>query len=99
MATEASLEYYPWFFLAQPPPFAERLVSASAEYFLRHTLSTWAAAPAAISPQAMKRYLRAFTPEAISGMCADYRAAFHNDRAMDAEDRQGGQSDPCALGS
>src|ERR671922_2761731 len=67
MAGEASLEYYPWFFLAQPPPFAERLVSASAEYFLRHTLSSWAATPDAISPQATERYLHAFTPEAISG--------------------------------
>jgi pimeloyl-ACP methyl ester carboxylesterase len=38
MAAEPSPDYYPWFLLAQPPPFAERLVSASAEYFLRHTL-------------------------------------------------------------
>jgi haloacetate dehalogenase len=30
MAADAAIEYYPWFFLAQPPPFAERLVTASA---------------------------------------------------------------------
>jgi haloacetate dehalogenase len=48
MATEPSPDYYPWFLLAQPPPFAERLVSASAEYFLRHTLDSWAAAPGAM---------------------------------------------------
>src|SRR5919108_2181364 len=35
MAAEASLEYYPWVFLAQPPPFSERIVAASAEYFVR----------------------------------------------------------------
>ena len=97
MAGEPSLDYYPWFFLAQPPPFAERLVSASAEYFLRHTLSSWAATPDAISPQAAERYLRAFTPEAVSGMCADYRAAFHIDRLMDAEDRQAGLRIRCPI--
>ena len=97
MAERPSLDYYPWFFLAQPPPFAERLVSASAEYFLRHTLNSWAATPGAISAEAAERYLRAFTPEAISGMCADYRAAFHIDRFMDAEDRQAGHKIRCPV--
>lgn len=97
MAVETSIEYYPWFLLAQPPPFAERLVSASAEYFLRYTLSSWAATPGAISPQATEGYLRAFTPEAISAMCADFRAAFHIDRLMDAEDRQAGHKIRCPV--
>ena len=97
MAEEASLDYYPWFLLAQPPPFAERLVGASAEYFLRHALSTWAATPDAISPEATERYLRAFTPEAISGICADYRASFHIDRPMDAEDRGSGLKIRCPV--
>jgi len=97
MAADAAVEYYPWFFLAQPPPFAERIVSASAEYFLRHTLDTWTAAPGAIRPQAVERYLRAFTPEAISGMCADYRAAFHIDRPLDAEDRAAGRTIGCPV--
>jgi haloacetate dehalogenase len=102
MAADASLDYYPWFLLAQPPPFAERLVGASAEYFLRHVLTTWAATPDAISADATERYLRAFTPEVISGMCADYRASFHIDRPMDAEDRRAGNAIRCparALGS
>jgi haloacetate dehalogenase len=97
MADEASLDYYPWFLLAQPPPFAERLFGASAEYFLRHTLSSWAATPGAISPQATERYLRAFTPRAISGMCADYRASFHIDRLVDAEDREAGRRIRCPV--
>ena len=97
MAAEASLDYYPFFLLAQPPPFAERLVSASAEYFLRHTLSSWAARPDAISPAAVDRYLLAFTPEAISGICADYRAAFHIDRPMDADDREAGRKVQCPI--
>ena len=82
MAGEAAIEYWPWFFLAQPPPFAERLVGASAEYFLRHTLDSMAAAPGVISPEATERYLRALTPETISAICADYRAGFHIDRVI-----------------
>jgi haloacetate dehalogenase len=97
MAAEAAVEYYPWFFLAQPPPFAERIVSASAEYFLRHTLDTWTASPGVIQPEAVERYMRAFTPETISGMCADYRAAFHIDRPMDAEDRAAGRTIGCPV--
>jgi haloacetate dehalogenase len=97
MAEEASIDYYPWFFLAQPPPFAERIVSASAEYFLRETLRSWAAKPDAITPQATDRYVRAFTPEAIAGMCADYRASFHIDRITDAEDRRAGRKIRCPV--
>jgi haloacetate dehalogenase len=97
MAAEAAIEYYPWFLLAQPPPFPERLVSASAEYFLRHTLDSWTATAGAITPRATEHYLRAFTPEAVSRMCADYRAAFHIDRPMDAEDRRRGHKIRCPV--
>jgi haloacetate dehalogenase len=97
MAGDASIEYYPWSFLAQPPPFAERLVTASAEYFLRHTLDSFAGTPDAVSPEATERYRRAFTPEAIARICADYRAAFHIDRPMDAEDRRAGRKIGCPV--
>jgi haloacetate dehalogenase len=97
MAADAALEYWPWFLLAQPPPFAERLVSASSEYLLRHTLESWSATPDAISPDAADRYLRAFTPETISGICAEYRAAFHIDRPMDADDREQGRKIGCPV--
>jgi haloacetate dehalogenase len=97
MAGETSLDYWPFILLAQPPPFAERLVSASAEYFLRHTLESWAATPGAITPQATERYLSAFTPEAISCICAEYRAAFHIDRTMDADDREAGRRIRCPV--
>jgi haloacetate dehalogenase len=97
MEGDASIDYYPWFFLAQPPPFAERLVAASAEYFLRHTLDSFAGSPDAISTEAAERYLRAFTPEAIAAICADYRAAFHIDRPMDAADRERGRKLQCPV--
>ncbi len=97
MAEEASLDYYPWYFLAQPPPFAERLVGASAEYFIRHTIESWAADPDAIGAEALDRYVRAFTPDAISAWCSDYRAAFHLDRAIDAADRAAGRMIGCPV--
>jgi haloacetate dehalogenase len=97
IAEEVSLDYYPFFLLAQPPPFAERIVSASAEYFLRDTLHSWAATPDAISPRAVDRYLRAFTPDAISRICAEYRAAFHIDRPMDGKDREAGREIRCPV--
>jgi haloacetate dehalogenase len=87
MAQGAAVEYWPWFFLAQPPPFAERVISASADYVLRSILESWPADPDAISEEAVEEYLRGFTPETIPGICADYRASFHLDRQMDAEDR------------
>jgi haloacetate dehalogenase len=97
MGEHASLEYYPWYFLAQPPPFAERLVAASAEYFVRHTIESWAAEPDAIGADALHRYVRAFTPDAISAWCSDYRAAYHLDRAIDAEDRAAGRTIGCPV--
>ncbi|HKH41455.1 MAG TPA: alpha/beta hydrolase [Solirubrobacterales bacterium] len=97
MAKGAALEYWPWFFLAQPPPFAERVISASAEYVLRDILESWPASPDAISPEATEHYLRGFTAETIPGMCADYRASFHIDRQMDAEDRDAGRRIGCPV--
>jgi haloacetate dehalogenase len=97
MAQGAAVEYWPWFFLAQPPPFAERVISASADYVLRSILESWPADPDAISEEAVEEYLRGFTPETIPGICADYRASFHLDRQMDADDRDAGRRIRCPV--
>jgi haloacetate dehalogenase len=97
MAADAALEYWPWFFMAQPPPFAERVVAASAEYIVRDILDSWVAKPGAIPVEAVERYVRAFAPEAIAGMCAEFRASFHIDRVMDAEDRDRGARIRCPI--
>lgn len=94
MAASVSLGYYPWFLLAQPPPFSERLIGASAEYVLRHVLESWSATPGAIAPEP---YLRTFTPPVIAAMCAEFRAAFHIDRPMDADDRAAGRRIACPV--
>jgi haloacetate dehalogenase len=85
MTPDTALAYWPFLLLAQPPPFAELLVAADAEHVVRHLLATWASVPDAIAPAA--RYARAFTPVTIAAWCAEYRAAFHLDRPLDAEDR------------
>jgi haloacetate dehalogenase len=97
MARGAAVEYWPWFFLAQPPPFAERVIAASAEYVLRSILESWPADPDAISEVAAEHYLAAFNDETIPGICADYRASFHIDRQMDAEDREAGRKIGCPV--
>ena len=97
MAAEAALDYFPWYVLAQPPPFSERLIAASAEEVVRHLLTSWVAVPDAITPEATQRYVEAFTPEAIAAICAEFRAAFHLDRPLDAADRAAGRRIACPV--
>ena len=94
---DSALEYWPFLLLAQPAPFAEELVAAAAEHVVRHLLTTWPASPEAIAPEAVERYVRAFTPATIAAWCADYRAAFHLDRALDAADRAAGRTIGCPV--
>jgi haloacetate dehalogenase len=94
---DSALEYWPFLLLAQPEPFAERLIAAAAEDVVRHILATWSSAPDAIAPQAVERYVRAFTPETIAAWCAEYRAAFHLDRGHDAADRAAGRTIGCPV--
>jgi haloacetate dehalogenase len=97
MSPETALDYWPFFFLAQPPPFAARVVSASGEQIVRHILADWVATPGAIAPAAADVYVRAFTPAAVELICADYRAAFHLDRPLDTADREAGRRIACPL--
>ena len=82
-----SLGYWPWFLLAQPPPFPERLIGADPGALLDHAFDTWTGDPAAIDTDHRAAYRAAMTPETIASMCADYRASFHADRWHDADDR------------
>ena len=97
LAAETALDYYPWFFLAQPAPLPERLIAPNAEFFLRHTLDSWCGTPGAIAPEVAAAYVRAFGPAMIAAVCADYRAAFHLDRPLDAQDRSAGRRITCPV--
>jgi haloacetate dehalogenase len=91
MGAGPSLGYWPWFLLAQPAPFPERLLEADAAGLLNHVFATWSADPDAIVDEAREAYRRALDSPTIAAMCADYRASFHIDRRHDAEDREAGR--------
>jgi haloacetate dehalogenase len=91
MGAGPSLGYWPWFVLAQPAPFPERMLAADPAAVLQHVFDTWASRPGAIGPESREAYLRAMTTSTIAAMCGDYRASFHLDRHHDAEDRAAGR--------
>ena len=80
------LEWWHWFFLAQPYDLPERLIGADPDYFYwrRH-----GPRPADfVSPEAFEAYRRSFCdPETIHAMCEDYRAGATIDFALDEADR------------
>ncbi|TQS41103.1 alpha/beta fold hydrolase [Cryptosporangium phraense] len=90
---DAALDYWPFFFLAQP--FAERVFAASADYLVRWILASWAGEP--LPPDAVERYVAAYSPETIARVCAEYRAAFHLDRGHDLADRAAGRRLTCPV--
>ena len=91
MGAGPSLGYWPWFLLAQPAPFPERLLEADPTALLDHVFATWTADPASIPAAARDAYRRALDAPTIAAMCADYRASFHIDGRHDAEDRAAGR--------
>jgi len=97
MDADSALGYWPFIFLAQPPPLAERVIAGSAEVVLNEILGSWPADPAAISDRATQEYLRGFNGDTIPRICAEYRASFHIDRKMDAEDREAGRRIGCPV--
>jgi haloacetate dehalogenase len=97
MGAEPAPDYWPFFLLAQPAPFPERVIGASTEYVLRHILDDWTEVEGAIDDDAFARYLATFTPETIASICSEYRAAFHIDRPLDAADREAGRQIECPV--
>jgi haloacetate dehalogenase len=95
MGAGPSLGYWPWFLLAQPAPFPERVLLAAPDAFLEHIFASWPSNPDAIAAEQHGAYLRALTPSTVAAMCADYRASFHLDREHEAEDRAAGRRIVC----
>src|SRR6266545_2979492 len=62
MGAGPSLGYWPWFLLAQPAPFPERVLLAEPGALLDHVFATWTRAPDSIAPEQREAYLRALTP-------------------------------------
>lgn len=85
---------YHWAFLAQPEPFPETLIGASARFFLDHTLASWTKAKdlSAFDPDALAHYRQAFEdPSRIHATCECYRAGANDDRLQDEADLEAGR--------
>ncbi len=80
--------YYHWFFLSQPAPLPETLITANPDYYFESCLLGWGASQLAdFDPTQLSAYRKAWRdPDTIRGMCNDYRAALELDFAMDAAD-------------
>ena len=97
MGAGPSLGYWPWFLLAQPAPFPERLLAASRREFLHYIFESWTGDRAAIDAGAFAHYLEALDEVTIAAICADYRASFWLDREQDAADRKARRRIECPV--
>lgn len=85
---------YHWTFLAQPAPLPERLIASDPVFWIDSILSGWTLRKSLdpFGPDALRSYrAQALDRGRVAAMCADYRAGFHTDRAIDAADRAAGR--------
>jgi len=93
-----ALGYYHWFWFAQPHPFPENVINAAPDaWFAAHT-SREPKDDGFFHPEALADYKAAArNPEAIRGMCEDYRAAATIDLVHDRACRAAGRKIACPL--
>ncbi|HEX5958507.1 MAG TPA: alpha/beta hydrolase [Hyphomicrobiaceae bacterium] len=93
-----ALGYYHWFWFAQPHPFPELVINAAPDaWFAAHT-SREPKPPGFFHPEAQADYLAAArNPDAVRGMCEDYRAAATIDLEHDRASRAAGGKVQCPL--
>lgn len=80
--------YYHWFFLSQPQPLPETLITNNAEFYLTYSLGSMGArgGTSFFAPEAMAEYVRCFKqPDMIHASCEDYRAAASIDLVHDQD--------------
>ncbi len=84
---EMATNTYHWFFLIQPYDFPERMIGASADYFIRSRFTRGANAETVFPPEAVEEYVRCYCdPGTIHGTCEDYRAGASIDLVHDEAD-------------
>ncbi|MDG1472330.1 MAG: alpha/beta hydrolase [Ascidiaceihabitans sp.] len=88
LTQQVARDYYHWFFLAQPAPFPETMISHDPDAYYQSCLLGWGSATLEdFDPDALASYRQSWRkPENIRGMCNDYRAAIDIDFALDAQD-------------
>jgi haloacetate dehalogenase len=81
-----------WFFMVQPNPTPETMISADPEFFIRRKLSKTPQGTSFFDPRALAEYIRCIkNPRTVYGMCEDYRATFGVDLDMDTADFKAGK--------
>lgn len=92
-----AMGYYHWFWLAQPHPYPEFLITRAPEEWFRAYTSRGPKNDF-FHPEAMEDYLAAVRdPEMVRGMCEDYRAAATIDLDHDRASREAGDKITCPL--
>jgi len=87
-----------WFFLIQPYDYPERLIGASADYFIRSRFERIKDAAKVFPPEAVAEYVRCFCdPATIHATCEDYRAGASIDLVHDEADRSQHHKVTCPL--
>ena len=93
-----AMGYYHWFWFAQPHPFPETLIDAAPEIWWHAHTSREPKPPGFFAPDALADYLAtAHDPDAIRGMCEDYRAAATIDLDHDRASRAAGRKVACPM--
>jgi haloacetate dehalogenase len=95
--TQAWATYaYHWFFMIQPAPMPETLMSADPDFFITKKLSKTKAGLSFFGKEALDEYKRCFrNPATVRAMCEDYRATATVDLAMDTKDFAAGKKIAC----
>ena len=82
--------YWHWYFLSQPEPFPEHMISLDPDFFYETCLLAWGATKISdFEKDQLSDYRRCWrTSEMIHGSCSDYRAAIsidleHDEKNMD----------------
>ena len=76
-----------WFFMIQPYPTPEHMMSCDPEFFIRRKLSKTDAGTSFFDPEALAEYIRCIkNPDVVHAMCEDYRATVSVDLDMDTAD-------------
>jgi haloacetate dehalogenase len=84
--------YWHWFFLIQPAPFPETLISQNPNFYFSKLMGNRSAGLSPFTEEAWAEYMRCGAdPETIHGMCEDYRAAATIDLTHDRADREIGR--------
>ena len=91
--------YWHWFFLSQPAPFPEKLITGQPEVFeLQFFGGGYAGGKGFMLPEAKDAYVKQLRDfECVHAMCEDYRAAVTVDAEEARQDRKDGRKINCPV--